>query len=254
MKLKKIITIILCVAVLINLLVFSATGNNTTEINNVNTHKSNVSAVKTTAFSRTIFKPPLTSLITKSTVPITKLTKTTTKVKPKTTALIMKKKTKKAKSSKINKNQKKKETYQIIIGYSPPKNVNTSFKSYMCYRTITCVNSNQYILQQKAHTDKDGIRRIGNDVCIALGTRYSSTVGERFLIELDTGKGFTAIIGDIKSDAHTDKKTHSYIESNGNVVEFIVDDKKISNEIKFTGDVSCIDKYKGQIKAIVRIA
>ena len=164
-----------------------------------------------------------------------------------------KKKTAKVKKVKSKPKKKRKEVYQVIRGYTPPKNVNTSFKSYMCYRTITCVNSNQYILQKKAHTDKNGIRCIGNDVCIALGTRYTTTIGDRFLIELDTGKHFTAIVGDIKSDAHTDKKTHSYIKSNGNVVEFIVDDKKISNDIKFTGNISCIDKYNGQIKALVQI-
>lgn len=195
--------------------------------------------------------------INKAYISTTKITTFNKIYIPKTTKSKTKAAAPKKKSAKIKKVKsalkKHKETYQIIQGFAPPKNVNTSFKTYMCYRAITCVNSNQYILQQKAHTDKDGIRRVGKDVCIALGTRYSSTVGERFLIELDTGQRFTAIVGDIKSNAHTDKKTHSYIESNGNVVEFIVDDRKISNDIKFTGNVSCIDKYKGQIKALVEI-
>ena len=255
MKYKKIIAIISLVVLLINILVFTATGSNSTEINEINISESNVLSVKTTAFIREVYKPPSTVLTIKTTAPKAKLTKTTTKVKQKSTTSVINKKQKKLAVKKTkSKKFKTKETYQIIRGYSPPKNVNTSFKSYMCYRTITCINSNQYILQQKAHTDKDGIRCVGKDVCIALGTRYSSTVGERFLIELNTGKSFTAIVGDIKSDVHTDKKTHSYIETNGNVVEFIVDDKKISNDIRFTGDMSCIDKYKGQIKAILKIA
>lgn len=197
------------------------------------TNKANISTAKITAFNK-IYIPKTTKSNQKASAP-------------------KKRKSTKVKKVKSTPKKKRKEVYQVIRGYSPPPNVNTSFKSYMCYRAITCVNSNQYILQKKAHTDKNGIRCVGNDVCIALGTRYTTTIGDRFLIELDTGKHFTAIVGDIKSDAHTDKKTHSYIQSNGNVVEFIVDDKKISNDIKFTGNVSCIDKYKGQIKALVQI-
>lgn len=239
-KIAKLITPCAITLIVISALTASSFGL-------IQTTTPNTPTTKITVF-QTNFIPTTTvkvETITAVKVPITTMSTTTAK---KTT--VQKKSSKKTATSK----KKVKERYQIIKGFAPPKNVNTSFKSYMSYRAITCINSNQYILQQKAHTDKNGIRRVGNDVCIALGTRYSSTVGERFLIELDTGQRFTAIVGDIKSDAHTDKKTHSYIEQNGNVVEFIVDDKKISNNIKFTGDVSCIDKYKGQIKAIVRIA
>lgn len=223
------------ILIIIMLIVFSVSSGLTIKGNSsyVPINKAYISTAKITTFNK-IYIPK------------------TTKSKPKATAP-KKKKLAKVKKVKSTPKKKRKEVYQVIRGYSPPPNVNTSFKSYMCYRAITCVNSNQYILQQKAHTDKDGIRRVGKDICIALGTRYSSTVGDRFLIELDTGQRFTAIVGDIKSDAHTDKKTHSYIKSNGNVVEFIVDDRKISNDIKFTGNVSCIDKYKGQIKALVQI-
>lgn len=244
-RISKLISKSVVILTALFLFVILGVRNNNSSMAEYSVIDSNQLTVKITTFSRAIFKPPSTTKASKATI-----------VKQKATTSFIRKKPTKSKVKRINpkKQKKTKETYQIIRGYSPPKNVNTSFKSYMCYRAITCVNSNQYILQQKAHTDKDGIRRVEKDVCIALGTRYSSTVGERFLIELDTGQSFTAIVGDIKSDAHTDKKTHSYIEANGNVVEFIVDDQKISNDIKFTGNVSCIDKYKGQIKAIVRIA
>lgn len=83
----------------------------------------------------------------------------------------------------------------------PLPGVDTAFKTYMDYRAITDKESVQYDLQQLAYTDSQGIRRIDGDVCVALGTGYADKCGERFEITLDSGNSFTAIVGDIKSDA-----------------------------------------------------
>ena len=82
----------------------------------------------------------------------------------------------------------------------PLPDVNTEFKTYMDYRTITDTSSPQYDLQQHAYTDSQGIRRVDGDVCVALGTAYADSCGERFEITLDSGNSFTAVVGDIKAD------------------------------------------------------
>lgn len=54
----------------------------------------------------------------------------------------------------------------------PP--LDTSFKSYMDYRTITSTTSDQYALQKQAYTDEFGLRKVGGFYCIALGTYYTA--------------------------------------------------------------------------------
>lgn len=100
----------------------------------------------------------------------------------------------------------------------PP--VSGNFKTYMDYRAITDTSSPQYNLQLKAYTGEMGIRKIGDRYMVALGTYYAK-VGDEFDITLSTGKIIHAIVGDIKSNVHTDK-TNRFIVHNGNIVEFIV--------------------------------
>ncbi|MGN1089125.1 MAG: hypothetical protein ACI4Q6_01885 [Huintestinicola sp.] len=137
----------------------------------------------------------------------------------------------------------------------PLPDVDTDFKTYMDYRTITDTSSLQYALQEKAYTDSQGIRRIGDDVCVALGTGYTEGCGERFEITLDSGKEFTVIVGDIKADCHTDS-TNRYVElweGQGDVLEFIVDTKKLDRKVRLMGSVGEYDSYKGNISSIIPI-
>lgn len=137
----------------------------------------------------------------------------------------------------------------------PLPDVNTEFKTYMDYRRITDKSSVQYALQQKAYTDSLGIRRIGRDVCVALGTAYSDVPGERFEITLDSGNSFTCVTGDIKADADTDD-TNSYVELEdgyGDIVEFIVDTEKLDTSVKLMGSIGEYDKYSGKVTSIVRL-
>lgn len=137
----------------------------------------------------------------------------------------------------------------------PLPDVNTDFKTYMDYRTITDTSSVQYDLQQDAYTDSMGIRRIGSDVCVALGTGYADSCGERFEITLDSGNSFTAIVGDIKADTHTDP-TNRYVElweGHGDMVEFIVDTAKLDDEIRIMGSVGEYEKYSGSVISIVKL-
>lgn len=137
----------------------------------------------------------------------------------------------------------------------PLPDVATDFKTYMDYRTITDTSSVQYDMQQEAYTDRQGIRRINGDVCVALGTGYTDGCGERFKITLDSGSSFTAVVGDIKADSHTDA-TNRYVElweGHGDLVEFIVDTKKLDKRIRRMGSIGEYEKYSGNVTSIVKL-
>lgn len=137
----------------------------------------------------------------------------------------------------------------------PVPDVDTDFKTYMDYRTIKDKDSVQYDLQQQAYTDSQGIRRIDDDVCVALGTAYAKSCGERFEITLESGNTFTAVVGDIKADCHTDP-TNSYVElqnGGGDMVEFIVDTEELDDYIRIMGSIGEYDDYSGSVVSIVRL-
>lgn len=129
-----------------------------------------------------------------------------------------------------------------------PMQTDGSFKTYMDYRTITSVVSDQFKLQQQAYTDDKGFRRVKEDYCVALGTHYTQSIGDRFHIKLDSGLEFTAIVSDIKMDKHTDS-SNRYIKHNGNIVEFVIDKNKMDDLAIKMGDVS----YAGLEGGIVSI-
>jgi hypothetical protein len=130
----------------------------------------------------------------------------------------------------------------------------TSFKSYMDYKCITDRNSPQYKLQGECWTDKNGLRRFGDDYVIAVGSYYAESVGERLEITLDSGEEFTAVVGDFKADNHTDNTHRYYPMSNGgkNVIEFIVDTGSLDKKAKRMGDISYVDGFEGNIESVTK--
>ena len=131
--------------------------------------------------------------------------------------------------------------------------INSSFKSWMDYRTITNEESEQWKMQQNATTDENGLRKYDDMYMVALGTYYSEVCGEEFYITLDTGECLKCITGDIKNDNHTDA-LNQYVEINGNVVEFIIDSDVVDKSVLITGDISSAsDKFVGNVKNIEKI-
>ena len=135
----------------------------------------------------------------------------------------------------------------------------TSFKTYMDYRTITDKSSAQYMLQREAYTDDMGLRKYGDHYIVAMGTYYSDNVGDTFKITLDNDKSFNVIIGDIKANCHTDSQNmySPVYDNNGNlisanVIEFIVDANKLDRSVTKLGTVSAYDNFKGNIVKIER--
>lgn len=128
----------------------------------------------------------------------------------------------------------------------------TSFKSYMDYRMITNHDSEQWALQEGCYTDCDGLRKYGDYYVIALGSYYADHIGQRFIITLDTGEEFQAVVGDFKADVHTDGTNRYTSMANGgkNVVEFVVDTHSLDGIAKKMGDISYICGFKGNIRSI----
>ncbi|MDR0992810.1 MAG: hypothetical protein LBL87_07975 [Ruminococcus sp.] len=138
--------------------------------------------------------------------------------------------------------------------------IDTDFKAYMDYRTITDKSAPQWRYREIAYTDSYGFRRIVDDYVVALGTYYCDEVGQRFRITLDSGKAFTVIAGDIKDPAHTDPDnmyTPVYGDGgslkSGCVIEFLVDTRKLDKEAVTLGTVSCYSALSGNIEKIEKI-
>ena len=131
---------------------------------------------------------------------------------------------------------------------------NTNFFAYMDYKTITNISSNQYKLQEYCWTDSQGIRRQGDDYCVALGSYYSTNIGDRFVITLDTGNTYTVVLADCKADIHTDVNNQfRWARTYKNVIEFIVDSDKLSNDVRNSGNMGTYDNLNGNIVSIQKI-
>lgn len=125
-----------------------------------------------------------------------------------------------------------------------------SFKSYMSYKAITNTASKQYKMQREAYTDNNGLRKIGEYYCVAMGTYYGN-LGDKFYVETNQGNSWKVIISDIKSDAHTDS-THRYTISNGCMMEFIVDTGALPYSVKNSGTVNGLG-FQGNIIKLEKI-
>ena len=126
----------------------------------------------------------------------------------------------------------------------------SSFKCYMDYGTITNKSSSQYKLQQMATTDENGLRKIGDYYCVAMGTYYGE-VGDTFYIETDEGACWKVILADIKSDKHTNS-THQYTRANGCMMEFIVDTSELPSSIRNSGTVNALG-FQGNITVVKKL-
>lgn len=143
-------------------------------------------------------------------------------------------------------------SYEQSTYYNVPIGMN--FYGYMDYHCITDTNSAQYKFQQNCWTDSQGLRRQYNDYVVALGSYYSTTIGERFLVTLDTGITYTIVIGDCKADCDTNPTNqYTYAGQYINIIEFIVDTPCLDYSISQSGDIGSYTNLKGNVKEIVKI-
>lgn len=136
----------------------------------------------------------------------------------------------------------------------PPCAASGKVKSWTDYRVYSKYYP-QGKLQKYAHTDENGLRKVGEYYCVALGSFYGDVIGTTYEIILldDDGyyKWFYAILADQKSDKHTDP-THRFTEGHGCMIEFAIDSKVAQrvNSIVYTGNVSTLPQFSGSIIAI----
>lgn len=137
-----------------------------------------------------------------------------------------------------------------VIGatrYSTP--LNSAFKAYMGYHTITSTTSKQYALQRSCYTNELGIRMYNGRYCVAIGTGYNAPVGTYIDVTLTDNTLLHCIVGDIKSDVDT-KNGHKQCKHNNSVIEFIVDSKKLDSSIKSHGSAHAISYLSAPVCAI----
>lgn len=121
-----------------------------------------------------------------------------------------------------------------------------SFKSYESYRKL---HYKQGELQRKAYTDKNGLRKVDNRYCIAMGSYYSTKIGCKIDLVMSDGQVIKCILADVKSDRHTDS-LHRKHRIDGSVVEFVVDVRRLSRKVKQYGDVSKINYFKRSVRKV----
>lgn len=135
---------------------------------------------------------------------------------------------------------KKKPRY---VTKSAPRN---SFKSYESYRPL---RYSQGRLQRRAYTDKNGLRKVGNRYCIAMGSYYTTRIGCKIDLLMSDGEVVKCILADQKSDRHTDS-LHQKHRSDGSLVEFVVDKHKLTRKVKRYGDVSKLSQFKRSVHKV----
>ena len=142
-----------------------------------------------------------------------------------------------------------------------PKDVDTSFKTWMDWRCITDKTSDQYeYINQWGWCDEEGFMRAGyeNDLevtddyyMIALGSYYGTTIGTKYRITTDLGNVFYGVLSDVKDDRHTNS-TNQYAK-NKDIVEFLVDTRYLNKNVKRMGSANVHPELKGKVAKIERI-
>lgn len=127
----------------------------------------------------------------------------------------------------------------------------SSFKSYMDAVAIRNKRSRQYRLKASYILDPDtGIYMVDGRYCVALGSYYTTEIGTKVDVILDSGDIIPCILADCKSDTHTDK-THRQ-NPNGSVVEFIVRTQSLSRTVRRMGDCSYArEDWGGNVTGII---
>lgn len=140
-------------------------------------------------------------------------------------------------------------TYKVID--VPEKYSRKDFKSYMDWRIITLRTSPHYKLQNLyAYTAEDGIRMVEGRYCIALGSYFTKTIGQYVDVVLENGTIIHCILGDQKSDAHTDAAHIAHPD--GSIVEFIIDKKLIDPLPRRMGSMSyAYEEWRSPVVQII---
>ena len=139
----------------------------------------------------------------------------------------------------------------------PLPDLPTNMKYCTDYRWYGIEGTPHNRMQNLSYTDEIGCRKYNDDYCVGLGSFYSNRIGDRFEVTLENGNVFTVITGDMKADCDTDS-TNMYApcvnyegEYCANVIEFIIDDKVVSDDMYAYGSLDYHEDFKGDIIKMV---
>ena len=127
--------------------------------------------------------------------------------------------------------------------------VSVDFKSYTAYTCLSRKSAQWKKIQTIAYSDGNGLRKVGNYYCVAMGSYYSTTLGDLFRITTANGNTFCVILCDFKANAHTNN-THQYTARNQCITEFYVDYSCFNSAARRAGSVSVIPGFGGKITSI----
>mgnify|MGYP000868364389 FL=1 len=120
-------------------------------------------------------------------------------------------------------------------------------------RYITDPTSPQYSFIQGVTPMKYGIYNKNNHYLVAVSNRYGN-IGDEIIIRFTNGVRITVYIGDYKKSSETKKigyGIHPISKTQGCQVEFIVDEEKIPDSAKRTGNFAVsVPRYSGGILEI----
>jgi hypothetical protein len=125
------------------------------------------------------------------------------------------------------------------------------FKSYTNYKLLRA-DSQQGRLQKLAYSDENGLRKVGEYYCVALGTYYGTTIGDCYIVTLSSGSKFKMTLCDVKADVHTDRN-NQYTVVNGCMTEFYVDYSNFNSRAKRAGTISVIAGFEGDVVSIEKL-
>ncbi len=119
---------------------------------------------------------------------------------------------------------------QTFTDYEAP-DISSNNKTYMRFQNLGYNTGNKQSALSRgayAYTGDYQMRMVDGRYLVALGTYYTSTIGQYVDIMLEDGTVLPCILGDVKSDTHTDE-TRRYQKWDKSVLEFIVDSPIITH-------------------------
>ena len=127
----------------------------------------------------------------------------------------------------------------------------SGYKSWMDYQMITASGSPQKLLQDEyAYTGTYGIRQINGRYCVAIGSYFTTEIGQYFDLILENGTVIPCILADQKADEDTDDDG-IFTLHNGCATEFIIDFDCLNYAAKRDGDISsCADEWDSPVETI----
>ena len=116
------------------------------------------------------------------------------------------------------------------------------FKSYMDLTAMGKDTVRRKFIENKGHIDENGIWKIGQYYCVAMGQYYTGKgsnfdLGRTFQITLDTRVVLNVVITEAKALNDT-TDNYKVDKNNGSIIEFIVNTSRLNSTARRMGSLS----------------